>query len=784
MLPHRSPGNTFLSSMFLSHYLRMQPRNAAGLVARPRHRLHCVSHLPRRESTSMRGVRLLPPEELAQHFVPVAYLPPGKDEYYLRDLQNPKPAGYWRRLASHEIETLVKNANTCDDWDAIRVADPFTPQLVKNCEFAGLVRIGPLKRVALEHHELRMPVGLTGSLIVACDLGENVAVHNVRYLAHFIVGDHVMLLNVDEMNTTNHAKFGNGIVKDGEPETVRIWLDLMNEAGGRSVMPFDGMLPADAYLWAKYRDDPDFLTRLGELTQRQFDSRRGYYGTIGPGCVIKNSGILKDVKIGPCCYIKGANKLKNLTLNSSAEEPTQIGEGVELVNGIVGPGCHVFYGCKAVRFVMGPNAKLKYGARLIHSYLGDNSTVSCCEILNNLVFPAHEQHHNNSFLIAALVMGQSNLAAGATLGSNHSSRANDGELQAGRGFWPGLCVTVKHPSRFASFVLLAQGSYPRELDIPLPFSLVSQDAARDRLLVMPAYWWLHNMYALQRNAWKFQARDHRRTKAQKIEFEALAPDTVEEIFRAQGLLERWTGRAWLRSRGELRDDAPAAQLAEVGRRLLSDPDSPLAALEILGEQMENSQRPVRLLKVREGYHAYRQMLHYYAVKNLLDYLTSHPQATLESMNEEGAGDREREWVNVGGQLVPRPEVDRLREDVRSGTLQSWSDIHQRYEELWSVYPEQKQRHAWGTLLTVLDVPRLTAPLWNRALDTAVEIQEYVRDQVYHTRRKDHEGPFRRLTSRNAAEQEAVFGTAERNSFVRQVREETEAFRGRVEAARR
>lgn len=36
-----------------------------------------------------------------------------------------------------------------------------------------------------------------------------------------------------KMHTSNHAKFGNGIVKDGEPEAVRILLDLINEAGGR-----------------------------------------------------------------------------------------------------------------------------------------------------------------------------------------------------------------------------------------------------------------------------------------------------------------------------------------------------------------------------------------------------------------------------------------------------------------------------------------------------------------------------------------------------------------------
>ena len=96
------------------------------------------------------------------------------------------------------------------------------------------------------------------------------------------------------------------------------------------------MITADAYLWAKYTDIQKLQDRLFEITNKEHDSRRGYYGTIGEGCVIKNSWIIKDAKIGSCCYIKGASKLKNITINSSEEEPTQIGEGVILVNGIVG----------------------------------------------------------------------------------------------------------------------------------------------------------------------------------------------------------------------------------------------------------------------------------------------------------------------------------------------------------------------------------------------------------------------------------------------------------------
>jgi len=106
--------------------------------------------------------------------------------------------------------------------------------------------------------------------------------------------------------------------------------------GGRKVIPFSGMLPADAYLWSKYRDDEALLIKFKEFTEKEFKKERGYYGKVGDRSVIKNTAIIKDVWIGTDAYIKGANKLKNLTLNSGEEGKTQIGEGCELVNGIIG----------------------------------------------------------------------------------------------------------------------------------------------------------------------------------------------------------------------------------------------------------------------------------------------------------------------------------------------------------------------------------------------------------------------------------------------------------------
>ncbi len=738
----------------------------------------------------MDNVTLHPAGRVGRSFVPPEYLREGQDAYFIRNRQNPAAPGKWRKLSSAEREILVLNGNTAEDWDEVLVTDTFDPKMIRNSSFHGLVRIGSVRPAAIEHHDLKVPVGINNCFVIECDIGDDCALFNVHYLAHYIIGDRCIIANVDEMHVTDHAKFGNGIVKDGESEEVRVWLDVMNETGSRQVMPFDGMITADAYLWAKYRDDKTLIERLGAVTQRQFDSTRGYYGTVGTQSVVKTSRILKDVKIGEHCYIKGANKLKNLTINSSPEEPSQIGEGVELVNGIIGYGCHIFYGCKAVRFILGNNSNLKYGARLINSFLGDNSTISCCEVLNNLIFPAHEQHHNNSFLIASVVKGQSNLAAGATVGSNHNSRANDNEIEAGRGFWPGLCTSLKHSSVFASYVLVAKGAYPAEMNIPFPFALVNNNERDGHLEVMPAFWWLYNMYALVRNSWKFAKRDQRKIVAQHVEFDYLAPDTIEEIIRATDLLALWTAEA-AGAHGPttpLSDvdpgDSKQKVMIERGHELLSSPDNLATRIEVFAAGVERSRRPVRIVKPQESYRAYQDMLVYYGVRNTIEHIEAHQEAGPDSVfaGETGLdGARIADWTNLGGQLIRTEDVDVLRADIGSGMLESWHDIHRRYDELWDRYPEEKQRHAFAVLTRIAGYPRLSREAWHDFLRRAREIQEYVCDQVYVSRQKDFANPFRRATYRSEEEMSAAIGTVDDNSFVQQVREETNQFLDLVDA---
>jgi len=730
----------------------------------------------------MNLIQKKPLTELGYNFVAAPYLPEGKDEYYLRNQQWGKSSIY-RHLSALEIETLVRNDNTSDNWNNISVTNEFNPQLVKHCHFFGLVRIGKLEPFYLEFHNLRLPVGLYNSTISSCDFGDNVVVHNVNFLSHYLIGNEVMICNVNEMATTGHAKFGNGIVKEGEPENVRIWLELCNENGGRSIMPFDGMLPGDAWLWTRNRDDKALQDQFKAFTEQQFDKNRGYYGMVGDRCVIKNVSIIKDVIIGTDAYLKGANKIKNVTINSSAEATTQIGEGCELVNGIVGYGCRVFYGVKAVRFIMASHSQLKYGARLINSYLGNNATISCCEVLNSLIFPAHEQHHNNSFLCAALIMGQSNMAAGATIGSNHNSRGPDGEIIAGRGFWPGLCVSLKHNSRFATFTLIAKGNYMQEMDIPFPFSLVLNDEQHNCLKIMTGYWFLHNMYALARNSWKYLDRDKRTDKTQLIEYDYLAPDSVEEMIHAMALMEAATGKAWY-----LHTETDCHELTEKdyrqkGQDLLLNHASDVAKLKILVKGVENSNREVHLLKVHKTYPLFRALIVLYAVKNVLQFVETNEIKTFEAIHNIALTAQREPWYNVGGQLMPASTLHTLKENIRENKVSSWADLHAQYQEIGLQYASQKLQHAIASLLYVQEktIADFNADFFIECLQASIQTQTVLTEGIHHSRAKDYENPFRKMTYETEAEMDAVVGKLEDNSFIKQTQEDLLMYKQKVKA---
>ena len=684
-----------------------------------------------------------------------------------------------RHLREDEIEILRKtNINDDDSWQNVYVDERgFDPNLFRGNEIRGFLVIGHLRKVDLRYHDLCLCAGVYCSNLENIVLGDDVCIREVKYFSNYHVDSRVILFCISEISCTCHSKFGNGILKEGEPESNRIWIGVGNENDARSILPFEDMITADAFLWSRYREDSKLMERFLEITEKPFSKKNDTFGFIGSNTVIKNTTLIKDAKIGENAYIKGAFKIKNVTILSSEDEPSQVGEGVELVNGIVGYRSRIFYQAVAVRFVIGRNCQLKYGARLLNSVLGDNSTVSCCEILNNLIFPFHEQHHNSSFLIASTVCGQSNIASGATVGSNHNSRSPDGELFAGRGFWPGLCSDFKHNCYFASFVLVAKGSYQNELNIRYPFSLVASNGARRAVSIIPSYWFLYNMYAIARNNMKFKKRDKRLIKVQNIETHPLAPDTIQEVvYGIERLIELTSQYLIERGYEKIIGALTEREKLQVAKDYLHQ--NPNADFKL--QDMECQRKyGATILKPLKAYKEYRKIVKYFAVSVLMEYCKANSISSLsmQDMKEISELPLFTKWVNVGGQIIPEEKVYELFDKVKDGTIDSWQEIHSFYDECQKKYLDYKAAYSVHLLelLYSKKICEFSCCIFADIKNDVTLVSNEMYDSALDSRKKDYEDFFRKITFKSDDEMKCVLGTLADNEFLQDLKLKTEEF---------
>jgi len=310
-------------------------------------------------------------------------------------------------------------------------------------------------------------------------------------------------------------------------------------------------------------------------------------------------------------------------------------------------------------------------------------------------------------------------------------------------------------------VIIAKGDYPSELNIPLPFSLVNNNVHENRLEVMPAYFWMYNMYALERNSWKTKNRDKRKVKIQRIEIDFLAPDTAEEIISSVALLENLLSNAGITPDNLADDDGNSIRFIHCNN-------------------FENSKRDQVIIKPIEAVTAYRQMLRYYAIKKIAAFFELHPgldyQGLVNMLDVTSPQDRVKNWVNIGGQIVPAFRVDELRKNIGEGRHKTWDEIHGVYD-LWDeAYSLDKCRHAWAVLALLQDTDKkMDATAFKKELDSCLEIRSLIVKQIYESRAKDYVNPFKKATFRNTKEMETVLGKPQDNSFIRYVQKDESNF---------
>jgi NDP-sugar pyrophosphorylase family protein len=594
-------------------------------------------------------------------------------------------------LKDEEVKILENNGCWADDWKQIHVKRPFDPSLIHGTGFYGTVYIGRLEKGFIQFHGVSHPIGIFGCQITSSCIDDYSSISRST-VSEALIGRNVIIHNCSELSTD----------PDGFKKPVIIGAG--NEKAGREALLFNGITMEEIWMQTHLKSNDILQQFLAQFNKAKLAAVTPYT-VIEDNCVIENAKAVRSIKLGRRGIISGAARVEECVIASGSASRTAIGDNAIVKQSFIGGGVNIESGAFVEQCFLDRQVTIKQLARVIQSAVGSNSTIACGEVQNCFIGPLHEQHHNSSFLIAADIGGQCNIASGANLGSNHNSRSNDGELVAGRGFWAGLSTSVKYCSSFAPFTLLAKSSFAHELNIELPFSLVSDNVKDNTLDVMPAYWWRHNMYALFRNNWKFQKRLGK--GGEGIEYQFMAPDTAEEVQKALDLLK------------EYKKKIPAFT-------------------------MENSSRKVQILGIDDGIKAYKEMLLWYGVSTVLAWL-ERPGVRAGKYNDipVDASRKTWGWTNVCGHLVCNVDLKQMVQEIEKGDFISWDDVEERFERFDLEYPKTRFAHALHVLALLYGKKQFDQEMLEKIKTDYKKLSDKIKKQIVATRTKDFENKFRK-----------------------------------------
>lgn len=524
-----------------------------------------------------------------------------KDSAFLKDiaaarLQTPQSRGL-RQLSEAEIRILKSQNNAAEDWAQVWVAREFNPHKVVGCYLAGCVQLGVFEKKVSVEPGVQIGSGVYNSELINVSVGDNALVSGNSLIANYHIGDGAIVQGNGSVVCTEKTWFGN----NQQPS-------LGLELGGRETGLYAEITVDVAAQVAGGRKNTEMLNEYREaLTEYRRRAQSGT-GVIAAHASVRNTSKVLNTYVGAYGVVDGAAWVENSTLLSSAEECVRVASGACVKDAIVQWGCRVETHGIVEKSVCCEHSFVDDHGKLVGSLLGPNGGISSGECVSSLLGPFVGFHHQSLLIAAYWPAGKGNIAYGANIGSNHTSKAADQELWPGEGMFFGLGVNIKFPADYsrAPYSIIAAGVTTPPQRVEMPFALINHRAEHIDG-VSPAYneilpgWVLcDNIYSVRRNERKYAIRD--KASRNKIGFEIFRPEIVEMMVKARAALQKvdaslTPGRAALHRGGPLIDVAR--------RPVYTDKDIPGLGKNFLKET-------ARL----QGIEAYTFYIRLYALKGL------------------------------------------------------------------------------------------------------------------------------------------------------------------------
>ena len=554
----------------------------------------------------------------------------------------------YRRLTSEEIEVLKSQMCYASDWNAIEVAEDFSPENVRYARFSGNIRLGTFRKEFQLAGGMVKHSGIYYATLHNVTVGDDCCIENVKnYIANYRIGSGTFIENVDIILTDGLSSFGNGVQ-----------VSVLNETGGCEVMIYDCLSAQLAYLMAFYRHRPLLLSRLHGMIEQYVRSVESTFGTIGRDVVIADAGYIKNVRVGDFCKIEGASRLKNGSINSNEEAPVHVGVGVIGDDFIISSGSDVEDGVTFSRCFIGQACRLGHNYSASDSLFFSNCHGENGEACAIFAGPFTVTHHKSTLLIAGMF---SFMNAGS--GSNQSNHLYKlGPIHHGmmeRGAKTASDSYILWPAKVGAFSLVMGRHVCHQDTSDLPFSYLIEQQSTS--YIMPGA----NLKSVGtiRDAKKWPSRDRRKGpgKLDSINFNLLSPYTVQKMLRAVNILNELK---------RVSGDTSDYYAYQSGR--------------------------IKATSLANGLKYYGYAIDKFFGNSLITRIMNAEFASLEDLrrafvprSQYGDG----EWVDLAGMIAPGKAVEDIVSDVESGRTSDLEILNERISSLHSEYYHYEWRWA-------------------------------------------------------------------------------------------
>jgi NDP-sugar pyrophosphorylase family protein len=591
----------------------------------------------------------------------------------------------YRNLTKEEVDTLLQQNCTCENWEDVEVREGFDARHVRNTTFTGKIKLGVFNKIYTLEGNIRRHSGITNATLHNCIIGDNVYIGKINgYIANYSIGDDTYIENVDLLTVTGKSTFGNGIS-----------LATLNEGGGREVPLCDKLSAHIAYMIALYRHRPEMIRNLENLIHAYSDTIASDMGTIGRNVSICNCRTIKNIRIGDYAILEGCSELINGSINSNKEAPVYFGISVIAHDFIASSGSEITEGALIDRCFIGQACEIRKQYSATDSLFFANCQLFHGEAASIFAGPFTVTHHKSTLLIAGMF---SFFNAGS--GSNQSNHLYKlGPVHQGiveRGSKTTSDSYMLWPVKIGAFSLV-KGHHTAHSDTSdLPFSYLIEN--NNETVLVPAA----NLKSVGtiRDARKWSKRDKRRDpdKQDQINFNLLSPYTIQKMIAGQKILNACKNFS----------------------------EEPRETYYYQNTRINNS-------SLHKGIYLYEMGIYKFLGNSLIKRLEGTVFGSIDEIRERLKPDNTQglgEWVDMAGLITPKSIVEKLIARVENNVVESieqlnneFVKIHSDYDSLewtWTIDKIQEKLGKTIAKITVKDIMELVEK-WKHAVVTLDEM---------------------------------------------------------------